>query len=92
MFKFFFVDLICYSCSLFLGISLISAWLGLTNELNDPVVRKRWFADLRWDDPGIDSLLVFRPYLRLVFHYFTCLPGSTTRRMFRLCGENLKLS
>ena len=92
MLKLYLVDLICYSCSLFMGISLISVWLGPTNELNDPVVRKMWFADPRRDDPGIDSLLVFRPFLGLVFHYLSYLPGSTTRRMFRLYGENPKLS
>ena len=73
-------------------ISLISAWLGLANELNDPVVRKVWFADQRWDVPGIDSVLVFRPLLGLVFYYLSYLLGSITRRMFRLCGENPKLS
>ena len=73
-------------------ISLISAWLGLANGLNDPVVRKGWFADLRRVVPGIDSLLVFRPLLGLVFRYLSYLPGSTTCRMFQLCGENPRLS
>jgi hypothetical protein len=73
-------------------ISLISAWLGLTNGLNDPVVRKVWFADPRRDVPGIDSMLVFRPLLGLVFHHLSYLLGSTTCGMFRLYGENPKLS
>ena len=73
-------------------ISLISAWLGLANGLNDPVVRKVRLADPKGDDPGINSTLVFRPCLGLVFYYLSCLPGSTTCRMFRLCGENPRLS
>ena len=73
-------------------ISLISAWLGLANGLNDPVVRKVRFADPRRDVPGIDSVLVFRPRFGLVCCYLSYLPGSTTCRMFRLCGENPKLS
>ena len=48
-------------------ISLISAWLGLANGLNDPVVCKVWFADPRGVVPGVDSVLVFRPLLGLVF-------------------------
>ena len=73
-------------------ISLISAWLGLANGLNDPVVREVWFADPRGVVPGIDSVLVFRPLLGLVFCYLSYLPGSTTCRAFRLCGENPKSS
>ena len=73
-------------------ISLISAWLGLANGLNDPVVRKVWFADLRGVVPGIDSVLVFRPLLGLVFCHLPYLPGSITRRMFQLCGESPKPS
>ena len=34
-------------------------------------------------------MLVFWPFLGLVFHCFTCLFGSITCRMFRLCGESL---
>ena len=73
-------------------ISLISAWLGLANGLNDPVVRRVWFADPRGVVPGIDSVLVFRPLLDLVFCYLSYLPGSTTRRTFQLCGESPRLS
>ena len=73
-------------------ISLISAWLGLANGLNDPVVRKVWFVDPRGVVPGIDSVLVFRPPLGLVFLYLSFLPGSITCRMFQLCGENPRLS
>lgn len=71
---------------------MISAWLGLANGLNDPVVRKVWFADPRGDVPGIDSVLVFRPLLGLVFCYLSYLPGSATCRTFRSCGESPKLS
>jgi hypothetical protein len=60
--------------------------------LDDPVVRKVWFAVPRRDVPGIDLTLVFRPLLGVVFHHLSYLLGSTTRRMFRLCGENPKLS
>ena len=73
-------------------ISLISAWLGLANGLNDPVVRKVWFADPRGVVPAINSMLVFRPFLVLVFCYLSYLPGSTTCRTFQLCGENPSLS
>ena len=73
-------------------ISLISAWLGLTNGLNDPVARKDTVCNSRGDVPGIDFTLVFRPPLGLVFRYLSYLPGSITRGMFRLCGESVKLS
>ena len=73
-------------------IGLISVWLGLANGLNDPVARKVWFVNPKREVPGIDSVLVFRPLLGLVFHYLSCLLGSTTRRMFRSYGENPKLS
>ena len=68
--------------------SLISAWLGLANGLNDPVVRKVWFADPRGVVPRIDPMLVFRPYLGLVHRHRAWLLGSITSRTFRLCGEN----
>ena len=71
-------------------ISLISIWLGLANGLNDPVVRKVWFADPRGVVPRIDPMLVFRPFLGLAFCYLSYLPGSTTCKTFRLCGENPK--
>src|ERR1044072_3530054 len=51
-----------------------------------------WFADSRGDVPGIDSMLVFRPPLGLAYCFFVCLLGSITCRMFRLCGESIKLS
>jgi hypothetical protein len=68
--------------------SLISAWLGPSNELNYPVVRLMLYIKLKRDCSLNWFLLVFRPLFRLLFGYLLYLLGLTTRRMFRLCSES----
>jgi hypothetical protein len=69
-------------------VCLKSIWLGPSNELNNSTVCSMLYVSLERDVPGIGSLLIVRPLLRLAFCRLSYLLDLATRRMFRSYGEN----